>query len=67
MSTDSGHGPGFDGDDGLLTWWHVTVHSPKGQVENRVVTIGLTMAGDRYPLLERQDLSQIAVTAFTHT
>ena len=52
--------PDFDGDDGLLTWWHVTVHSPKGQVENRVVTIGLTMAGDRHPYLERQDLSQIA-------
>jgi len=53
--------PGFDGDGGLLAYWHVTIHSPKGQVENRVVPIGLTMAGDRYPCLERQDVSQIGI------
>ena len=51
--------PNFDGVDGLLTYWHVTIHSPKGQVENRVIPIGLTMAGDRYPYLERQDVSQV--------
>jgi SNF2 family DNA or RNA helicase len=58
----SGAFPGFEGEDGLMTYWHVTVHSPKGQIENRVIPIGVTMDGDRYAHLERQNVSQLTTS-----
>jgi superfamily II DNA or RNA helicase len=46
---------------GIMTIWHVTIHTPGGQVQQRIVHLGLTPTGERFVYLERlsQDLRQI--------
>ena len=44
------------GPAGVLTVWRVTVHVARGQTETRVIPIGLSLAGERNPRIERLDL-----------
>jgi len=55
---------------GIVTIWQVVVHGPGGQVQQRIVRIGMTADGDRSPLLERivKDLRSLSpATAWQHS
>lgn len=55
-----GHLEGNGQGPGVMTIWHVTIHAPGGQVQQRVVHLGLTPSGERSIYLERlsQDILQ---------
>lgn len=55
-----GHLEGNGQGPGIMTIWHVTIHSPGGQIQQRVIHLGLTPAGERSIYLERmsQDILQ---------
>ncbi len=44
-----------NGIQGVLTVWRVEIHGDKGQVQQRIVTIGVNAAGERVRALERLD------------
>jgi superfamily II DNA or RNA helicase len=50
---------------GIITIWQVVVHGPAGQVQQRIVRIGITPEGERSPALERaaKDLKAIQPTS----
>lgn len=39
--------------EGILTFWHVTVHASEGRVTQKVIRLGFTPQGDRLPALEQ--------------
>ena len=42
-----------DGETGLITVWLVVVHGKGGQVQQRIVRLGISERGERSPYLER--------------
>jgi len=48
-----GHLDGADGQSGILTIWHVTIHGQGGQVQQRTIRLAMNPAGERSIILER--------------
>jgi superfamily II DNA or RNA helicase len=44
---------GNEGEAGLITIWHVVIHGKGGQVQQKVVRLGISESGERSPYLER--------------
>ncbi|MFA5183051.1 MAG: helicase-related protein [Syntrophales bacterium] len=44
---------GNDGETGLITVWLVVIHGKGGQVQQRIVRLGISERGERSPYLER--------------